>query len=185
MKELGQLFTISTGFTFRDAIARLGAGEVGVVQSGDITTANLTGVARVSFDKADHLLRVDDILLSSRGKFVARTVTPDLLPAVAASSVIVLRPIIASANSRFVARFLNSTRGQELLSRLESGSYIKTLRVSDLKTIKVPQPPITEQQTVMKLHDNLIEQQKLLNLKNQLLKNIDDNLIAKLQGDTK
>lgn len=185
MKELGQLFTISTGFTFRDAIARLGAGEVGVVQSGDITTANLSGVARVTFDKADHLLKADDILLSSRGKFVARTVTADLLPAVAASSVIVLRPISSGANSRFVARFLNSTRGQELLSRLESGSYIKTLRVSDLKTIKVPQPPVTEQQTVIRLHDNLIEQQKLLNLKNQLLKNIDDNLIAKLQGDTK
>lgn len=185
MKELSQLFTVSTGYTFRDAIARLGAGEVGVVQSGDITSANLSGVARVTFDKADHLLRVDDILLSSRGKFVARTVTADLLPAVASSSVIILRPISAGINSRFVARFLNSTRGQELLSRLESGSYIKTLRVSDLKTIKVPQPPITEQQTVMKLHDNLIEQQKLLNLKNQLLKNIDDNLIAKLQGDAK
>lgn len=156
-----------------------------MVQSGDITTANLSGVARVTFDKADHLLKADDILLSSRGKFVARTVTPDLLPAVAASSVIVLRPISAGINSRFVARFLNSTRGQELLSRLESGSYIKTLRVSDLKTIKVPQPPVTEQQTVIKLHNNLIEQQKLLNLKNQLLKNIDDNLIAKLQGDTK
>lgn len=185
MKELSQLFTISTGFTFRDAIARLGAGEVGVVQSGDITTANLSGVARVTFDKADHLLKADDILLSSRGKFVARTVTADLLPAVAASSVIVLRPVNSGASSRFVARFLNSTRGQELLSRLESGSYIKTLRVSDLKTIKVPQPPVTEQQTVIKLHDNLIEQQKLLNLKNQLLKNIDDNLIAKIQGDAK
>ena len=185
MKELSQLFTISTGFTFRDAIARLGAGEVGVVQSGDITTANLSGVARVTFDKADHLLKADDILLSSRGKFVARTVTADLLPAVAASSVIVLRPVNSGASSRFVARFLNSTRGQELLSRLESGSYIKTLRVSDLKTIKVPQPPVTEQQTVIELHDNLIEQQKLLNLKNQLLKNIDDNLIAKIQGDAK
>lgn len=185
MKELSQLFTISTGFTFRDAIARLGAGKVGVVQSGDITTANLSGVARVTFDKADHLLKADDILLSSRGKFVARTVTADLLPAVAASSVIVLRPVNSGASSRFVARFLNSTRGQELLSRLESGSYIKTLRVSDLKTIKVPQPPVTEQQTVIELHDNLIEQQKLLNLKNQLLKNIDDNLIAKIQGDAK
>ena len=185
MKELGQLFTISTGFTFRDAIARLGAGKVGVVQSGDITTANLSGVARVTFDKADHLLKADDILLSSRGKFVARTVTADLLPAVAASSVIVLRPVNSGASSRFVARFLNSTRGQELLSRLKSGSYIKTLRVSDLKTIKVPQPPVTEQQTVIELHDNLIEQQKLLNLKNQLLKNIDDNLIAKIQGDAK
>ena len=185
MKELSQLFTISTGFTFRDAIARLGAGKVGVVQSGDITTANLSGVARVTFDKADHLLKADDILLSSRGKFVARTVTADLLPAVAASSVIVLRPVNSGASSRFVARFLNSTRGQELLSRLESGSYIKTLRVSDLKTIKVPQPPVTEQQTVIELHDNLIEQQKLLNLKNQLLKNIDDNLIVKIQGDAK
>jgi hypothetical protein len=37
----------------------------------------------------------------------------------------------------------------------------------------------------MKLHDNLTEQQKLLNLKNQLLKNIDDNLIAKSQGEAK
>lgn len=185
MMELSQLFTISTGYTFRDAIARLDRGDVGVVQSGDIASANLAGITRVMFDKVDHLLRPGDILLSSRGKFVARTATPDLLPAVAASSVIVLRPVSADLNSRFVARFLNSARGQEVLSRLESGSYIKTLRVSDLKTIKVPQPPITEQQTVMKLHDNLIEQQKLLNLKNQLLKNIDDNLIAKLQGDTK
>ena len=185
MMELSQLFTISTGYTFRDAIARLDSGDVGVVQSGDITSSDLAGIARVEFDKEDHLLRPGDILLSSRGKFVARTVTPDLLPAVAASSVIVLRPVGADVNSRFVARFLNSARGQEILSRLESGSYIKTLRVSDLKSIKVPQPSIVEQQAVMKLHDNLTEQQKLLNLKNQLLKNIDDNLIAKSQGAAK
>ena len=185
MMELSQLFTISTGYTFRDAIARLDSGDVGVVQSGDITSSDLAGIARVEFDKVDHLLRPGDILLSSRGKFVARTVTPDLLPAVAASSVIVLRPVSADLNSRFVARFLNSARGQEVLSRLESGSHIKTLRVSDLKSIKVPQPPVIEQQAVMKLHDNLTEQQKLLNLKNQLLKNIDDNLIAKSQGAAK
>lgn len=185
MKELGQLFTVSTGYTFRDAIARLEAGDVGVVQSGDIISANLVEIARVKFAKEDHLLKSGDILLSSRGKFVARTVTSDLLQAVAASSVVVLRPLDADINSRFVARYLNSTRGQEVLSRLESGSHIKTLRVSDLRSVKVPQPSIVEQQAVLNLHDNLTKQLKLLGLKNQLLKNIDDNLIAKLQGDIK
>ena len=53
MKELSQLFTISTGYTFRDAIARLDSGDVGVVQSGDITSSDLAGIARVEFDKED------------------------------------------------------------------------------------------------------------------------------------
>ncbi len=159
------------------------SGDVAVVQAGDVVAARLATVPRIEFANPRHMLQAGDILISARGSAVARTVTKDLLPAIAASSVFVLRPVSRDFNSRFVARYLNSARGQEALRQIASGAYIKSLRKSDLALLQVPQPPTAAQETIVKLHDNLDRQQTMLQRKCDLLKQLDNSVINQLQGE--
>lgn len=184
MNTLRDLFEIRTGYTFRDSTAGLKPGNVAVIQAGDINAARLSGVARIQFDGDKHLLQAGDILLSARGGTVARTVSPDLLPAVAASSVIVLRSKTVSTNTKFVARYLNSQAGQAALSRIMSGSYIKTLRKSELEELIIPTPPMTTQQTIVNLGEIIDEQKQMLKLKEELLTHIYNHAI-KQGGEAK
>lgn len=181
MKRIGDIFEIRTGFTFRSAITEIGPGEVAVIQAGDINSAQLSNTTRIAFEGNKHLLQEGDVLLSARGGTAARTVNSDILPAVAASSVIVLRPN-ADINTNFIARFLNSTSGQAALAKIMSGSYIKTLRKSELKNLIIPTPPTATQQTIVDLGEVIDRQQQALNLKIELLTDIFNQAI-KPQGE--
>ena len=183
MKKAGDIFEIRTGYTFRNAITEIEAGVVAVIQAGDINSAQLSGAPRIAFDGDKHLLQEGDILLSARGGATARTVKADILPAVAASSVIVLRPN-AGINTKFIARFLNSTSGQAALARIMSGSYIKTLRKSEIKNLIIPTPPDATQQTIVDLGEVIDRQRQALNLKCELLTDIFNQAI-KPQGETR
>jgi restriction endonuclease S subunit len=183
MQRLGDIFDIRTGYTFRDSISAHEPGDVAVVQSGDINAARLAQVRRIGFNGAQHLLQAGDLLLSARGNATAHTVTPDILPAVAASSVVVLRPILQDLNSRFITRFLNSPAGQAALSKIMSGAYIKTLRKVELEELKVPMPPAAIQQKLVELGDTIDSYRQTLQIKEQLLIQIYDQAI-KLGAET-
>jgi restriction endonuclease S subunit len=183
MQRLEDIFDIRTGYTFRDSIAVLEPGDVAVIQSGDINAARLAQVKRIRFNSAQHLLQAGDILLSARGSATARTVFPDMLPAVAASSVVVLRPRLQDLSSRFITRFLNSPAGQSKLSKIMSGAYIKTLRKVELEELTVPMPPAATQQKLVELGDTIDNYRQTLQLKEQLLVRIYDQAI-KLGAET-
>jgi restriction endonuclease S subunit len=166
--KLSDLFHISTGYTFRDAIQTFGSGSVGVVQAGDVNEVRLPAIVRIHFAGERHLLKAGDIVIGARGRSIACIITPDILPAVAASSVLVLRPSSPAVNSAFVAHYLNSRPGQAALARLVSGAYIKTLRIAELTTLEVPLPSAETQARLVKLAENM-ELQTELNRKKQTL----------------
>jgi restriction endonuclease S subunit len=178
---LGELFEIRTGYTFRDSIAELERGGVAVIQAGDINAARQSGLPRIDFNGTRHLLQVGDILLSARGATVARTVSPDLLPAVASSSVLILRPKSPDINSRFMTRYLNSHAGQAVLSKIMSGAYIKTIRKSELQELLVPMPPLKTQQKLVELGATVDDYREMLREKDVLLAHIYDRAM-KLGG---
>lgn len=179
MVKLGNIFEIRSGYTFRDSIADLDAGTVAVIQAGDINAARLAEVPRIQSVGEKHLLKEGDIVLSSRGGTVARTITRDILPAVAASSVFILRPLAPEMNTRFVTRYLNSQSGQADISKIISGAYIKTIRKADLAEISLPLPPVSTQQSIVQLGEAIDRHRDLIRLKEQLLGNIYDQAIRK------
>lgn len=176
--RLKELFQIKTGYTFRDSIAALEPGTIGVVQAGDINGARLSQIPRISFLNTKHFLREGDILLSVRGNTIAHTVTSDLLPAVAASSVLVLHPTAKHVNPRFIARYLNSPAGQASLGKIMSGAYIKTIRKQELEEIQIPMPISETQDKIVELGQIIDEQKRILRLKELLLTNIYDKAMA-------
>lgn len=183
MTTVTELFEIRTGYTFRDSIPNIAPGAVAVVQAGDINAGRLAAVPRIQFVGDKHLLQAGDILLSARGSTIARTVTPDLVPAVAASSVMILRPK-SDINSKFVTRFINSTTGQAALAKITSGSYIKTLRKSELGNLPIPTPPVTAQQTIVDLGEVIEHYKEVLKHKEQLITDIYNQAI-KAEGASK
>lgn len=183
--RLSELFTISTGYTFRDAIGTLQAGSVGVIQAGDINSAQLATIPRVQFANDKHMLREGDLLISARGRIVARSVTSGILPAIAASSVFVLRPLDNSTNTRYVAQYLNSASGQALLAKSTSGAAIRTLNKQALAAVDIPIVDRTTQEVILGLSDIINEQQQLLRLKQQLLSGVWNSAIANITKGTK
>lgn len=176
--KLSQLFEISTGYTFRDAIETLDRGNVGIVQAGDVNSAQMGSVPRIDFTNERHMLQAGDLLISSRGRTVARTVLPDMLPAVAASSVFVLRPISESINSRYVAQYLNSKSGQLALSKLTSGATIRTINKRELSELDIPIVSVAQQSVLHQLGESITEQQRILQLKQELLNDIWNSTIV-------
>ncbi len=167
--KLRELVEIRSGFTFRDSILVIKPGKVAVIQAGDINTARLHDATRIEFAGDKHLLQAGDVLVSARGTVLARVITPDILPAVAASSVFVLRPHSDSINPRFISRYLNSIAGQGSLLRISSGGYIKTLRKAELEDLNIPIPQPDRQELLVKLGENVDEHERLLRLKQDLV----------------
>jgi restriction endonuclease S subunit len=176
--KVSALFKVNIGYTFRDAIASLEQGKVGVIQAGDINEARLTAIPRVAFTGDRHLLKAGDVLLSARGRSIACTITSDLLPAVAASSVIILRPADGVVNSTFVAQYFNSRTGQAALAKLASGAYIKTLRKQELAELEIPLPGLDTQHTLAKLAETIESQKQLLSLKQELFDHLWNAAVA-------
>lgn len=170
--KVKDLFEIRTGYTFRDVADSIEPGDVGLVQAGDINAERLANVPRITFSNAKHLLQAGDILISARGRSFARTVKPDILPAVAASSVIVLRLHDLELNTVYIAQYLNSPAGQAELAKLHSGAYIKTLKKSELEQLKIPIPKKATQALIVKLSENIEQQQQMLVSKQKLLEDI-------------
>jgi restriction endonuclease S subunit len=181
---LKDAYQISSGYTFREAIEGYAPGKVGVVQAGDINEGRLASITRIAFDGERHLLKVGDIVLSARGKSIARTVSADILPAVAASSVFVLRPATSAVQSKFVARYLNSQTGQAGLAKLASGAYIKTLRKQELAQLVIPLPPPNTQRTIIQLVEAIEAQTALLTQKQLLLNTIWNSAVLTIAKGT-
>lgn len=173
-----ELFEISTGYTFRDAIETLNHGKIGVLQAGDINSARLATIPRIQFTNERHLLQPGDLLISARGRTIARTVTHDLLPAVAASSVFVLRPTNDSIDSRYVAQYLNSKPGQLALSKLTNGATIRTINKRALSELDIPIVSTAQQAALHQLGESIAEQQRILQLRNELLNDLWNSTIV-------
>lgn len=181
--KISELFQINIGYTFREPIDPFSSGDVGVVQAGDINEARLASIRRLDIDEqqlSQHILRADDILISARGRSIARTVSNDLLPAIAASSVIVLRPVSSAVKPRYVAQYLNSRSGQAALTRIMSGSHIKTLRKQELAELDIPVVNEELQSCFLRLGEVIEEQAELLGKKKALLEQIFNSAVIQV-----
>jgi len=74
--------------------------------------------------------------------------------------------------SEYLSIYLNSVMGQTELNRDTSGSYIKALLRKQLLTVSIPIPSMTEQDILAKLSKNTSDQNKLLEQKIHIHKNI-------------
>lgn len=173
MEKLKDIAKISTGYTFRSRIKDEGGGfpviqakdvQDNVVNEGQLPLVDLPS------NKAP-FVEDGDIILTSRGSFkAARYKAKDDQPAIASSSVYVIKVTHSDYTAGFITLHLNSSYARSYFSKLAAGGAIASLRINDLRSLQVPQIPLAQQHRLIEFYDN-IQQQKTLNERKMALIN--------------
>ena len=181
MTKLRDLVEIRSGYTFRESIGKLPSGNTEVFQSGDlgddIDFANRPCVAFPG--NASHLLQDGDILISARGILKAY-IYHSGTPAVASSSILVLRTRQSHVLPEYISAFFNSVAGLKAYFRLASSNTLTTITKADLGEINIPDIPLTDQQALGKLVDTIDTERRRLEEKMIYLNHIRTTTINKV-----
>lgn len=188
-KTLGEISTISTGFSFRGPVPENPLGDTFVVQASDLkedgSLAEMSHLKRmIGFFKTDsnNLLK-GDVLLVTRGTpssgFKAACVTHVSSFLIASSSLAIIRIKDKDVLPEFLSIYLNTPKAQQQLQRIASGSTIRTLLTKNLSLLEIPVPPIETQRTIIELARNVTSQKKLLQQRDSLLNELISSIVIK------
>ena len=189
-----QIAEVSSGYTFRGQIENDPTGAIFVLQAKNISVNNditdASDFVKVS-DKnirSPYFLEYNDILLVSRGSghgsFRSAVFASDKANVMPSSSVLVIRIKDVNVLPKYVSLYLNSEVGQKaILGIVSGGSYIQSVLVKNLSDLPIPIPPIHTQKSIVSLHENIREQDRILKRKQEIKQNIINssftNLITK------
>lgn len=68
--------------------------------------------------------------------------------------------------------YLNGVDGQNKILQTVTGSYIQAVSRKKFEEIEIPVPPLQKQQSLIALHENIKQQEKILERKRELKQNI-------------
>lgn len=92
-------------------------------------------------------------MIQSRGvSFPAAFVECDLENTVAASPLVVIRPVDPALDSQYLAFFLNSAGTQEFLRREAIGTYVPQLKRGVFAQLMIPLPAVRDQRRIVNAH---------------------------------
>jgi restriction endonuclease S subunit len=182
-KNLNQIANVVSGYTFRGSIENELNGDICVVQGKNISTGgileDLTGLARISSSslRTPYFLKHNDILLVSRGSgigaFRSTIFGSTENNIIASSAVHIIRVTDVTVISKYISLYLNSAEGQKAISQIVTGgSYIQSILVKNLADLKIPLPSIHVQKTIIALHENIKEQERLRSRKQEIQQTI-------------
>lgn len=180
-KKLGGIADIVSGYTFRGSIETDLQGQIFVLQAKNISTKqdilDTTDLVTIS-DKSlrnPYFLEHNDILIVSRGSgtgsFRSAIFVSNDTNVMPSSSVHVIRIKDVTVLAKYVCLYLNSQDGQKALAQIVTGaSYIQSILVKNLTDFLIPIPPIHTQKSIIALHENIIDQERIFKRKRELQK---------------
>lgn len=178
-----QIAKVSSGYTFRGQIENDPTGGIFVLQAKNISVnQDITSVSdfvKVSDQniRSPYFLEYNDILLVSRGSghgsFRSAVFASDKINVMPSSSVLVIRVKDVNVLPKYVSLYLNSEAGQKaILGIVTGGSYIQSILVKNLSDLPIPIPPIHIQKSIVSLHENITDQERILKRKQEIQKTI-------------
>jgi restriction endonuclease S subunit len=182
-KELSKIADIASGYTFRGSIENDPNGQILVLQAKnisanqDVTTIDdLVTISDESF-RNPYFLERNDVLLVSRGSgagsFRSAIFASDDSNVMPSSSVHVIRIKDVTVLPKYLSFYLNSTEGQKALAQIVTGaSYIQSILVKNLADFPIPILPIHTQKSIIALHENIIDQERIFKRKQEIQKTI-------------
>ncbi len=182
-KKLSQIADISSGYTFRGPIENDAKGDILVLQAKNISpnqeileTGDLTTISDKSLRNPYFLIHNDILLVSrgsSAGSFRSAVFASDEKRVMPSSSVQVIRINDVTVLPKYVCLYLNSIDGQKALGQIVTGaSYIQSILVKNLMSFEIPIPPLHTQKSIVALHENIIDQERIHKRKQELQKTI-------------
>jgi restriction endonuclease S subunit len=182
-KKLSQIADIVSGYTFRGSIENDLKGDIFVLQAKNISvnedilhTTDLVTISDKSI-RNPYFLEHNDILLVSRGSGIGSfrsavfaTEDKNVMPS---SSVHVIRIQDVTILPKYISLYLNSLEGQKALAQIVTGaSYIQSILVKNLIDLEIPIPPIHIQKSIIALHENITDQERIFKRKQEIQKTI-------------
>jgi restriction endonuclease S subunit len=189
--ELGEIADVKLGYTLRER-PELSAGPnaVPVILPKDIPQSNqinYDGVTAIDIpNPGKFILSRGEVLLQSRGKFIAAVYNPPAGRDYVASSML-LRIIPKSSShisADYLAMYLNSTAGQNQMKRAQSGGTATALITkSELEKIQIPVPTFEIQEKLASLSTGFSKWSVLHTKQMDLAKKIFDDSVMKIIGE--
>jgi type I restriction enzyme S subunit len=136
-----------------------GLGDVLFIRGGDLTGGRvldkqLRTITRAVSDQYQRtLLRGGELLICLVGQPGQVAVAPPSLAGANIARQVGLIRLRSSIDAKFISYFLQSSVGQASLGTYTGGSVQQVINLSDLRTVNVPVPPLSEQQRIVALLD--------------------------------
>lgn len=149
MTFLRDIAEIRAGYPFRGRIPTVQNGNCAVVQPKDLSAPAITGktsLARFSAErlKPAHLLKNNDVLLSSRGEFKAALFASEN-QTVASNSIFVVSVADRRFLPEYIVMYLNSKQGQAQINSRQTTATVKAIVRSQIERLSVPLLPLKTQ----------------------------------------
>lgn len=190
-KELHQIATVTSGYTFRGSIENDPNGDIFVLQAKNISAnkdiLDIVDLIRI-FSKSlrnPYFLEDNDILLVSRGSglgsFRSVVFNSKNKNIIASSSVCVIRVNDVTVLPKYISLYLNSQDGQKaILQIVTGGSYIQSVLMGNLKELKIPIPPMHIQKSIIALNENILKQAEIIKREQEIKQNIINSIFNNL-----
>lgn len=161
------LYSISSGFSFRNKIENDENGDLLVVQLKDLRESysaigdNLTKVSSVLIGR-NYTLEKGDILFIAKGSNnYALEFDINLPNVIASSAFFVLRPDTATVEPGYLAWYLNQGDAQRYFKQNTAGTYIPNINMGTVENMSIEIPSMETQKKVVAI-DRLRKRERLL-----------------------
>jgi restriction endonuclease S subunit len=185
-----EISIIIPGYSFRAAIEPDWNSKVFVIQPRNIEAGviikeinNLTPVSFVGTSSPAFLRKGDVLVVSrgaSKGSFKSSVFQSESKAVLATSSLFIVRLSDTVVLPEYLSLYLNSDEGQSKLLETVSGSYIQAISRKKFEELKIFVPSLEKQGILVQLSQNLRQQQKITERKNQIQKNIINSAFTNL-----
>ena len=152
--------SISAGYPLRGAVDSLPAGDVAVIQMGNVdpdTGVNWASAKRVALPskRSANFLAPGDVIFTTRGTRNFALALGQVPGSVVCSPHFFIMRVhdTSRMNPEFLAWQLNQRPAQEYFQREATGSYILNLRREVIENLSVGLPPLERQHAIMALAD--------------------------------
>lgn len=183
-QKLKNIAEIISGYSFRVSVFDYPLGDTIFLQSKNLLknmTLDLNIDLRLDFKnvKTKAFTKRNDILLGSKGNpTVGYVDTNDKI--LVSSSIYIIRVNDQAVLPKYLAIYLDSTKGHNELSKITLGGYIKGISKTNLEELQIPIPSMDIQKKMVSLYDNIVKQKVFLERKSTINDKILDSIVNHL-----
>lgn len=167
---LDDIADVRTGLTLRGADAARRTVEVGphylrisdLSEDGGLVITETQPIDPALDPDLRHRVKAGDIVLANRGTRTTAALIPENLEAIASSQLFVVRLHSPEMLPSFLHAFLNLHSTQELLRSHTRGTYIPTLSITILRSLRIPLLPLETQRKIASLTALVNEERQVL-----------------------
>jgi len=183
-QKLKNIAEIISGYSFRVSVFDYPLGDTIFLQSRNLLenmTLDLSTDLRLDFKgvKTKAFTKRNDILLGSKGNPTVGYVESDDKILIS-SSIYIIRISNQTVLPKFLAIYLDSTKGHNELSKITLGGYIKGISKTNLEELQIPIPSMDIQKKMVSLYDNIVKQKVFLERKSTINDKILDSIVNHL-----